>query len=161
MRLILLAMAFAVGAPAVVQDEDPELPAWMAGCWETRHGARWAEECWTVPRGGMMIGSGRRGEDDRLSEWEVMRIALAEPHGDGPALRMAFVAAPGGTGWTTTFAWSADDSDGVTFTNIANDYPQRVRYWRDGPYLKARISMADDSRPVEWSYAPMAAAIEP
>ena len=31
-------------------DDDPVLPAWMAGCWETRDGARWAEECWIAPR---------------------------------------------------------------------------------------------------------------
>jgi hypothetical protein len=154
MRFILLAMALMVAAPATAQDDDPVLPAWMAGCWETRDGARWAEECWIAPRGGMMIGSGRRGEGDRLVEWEVMRIALSEPHDDGSVLRMAFVAAPGGTGWTT-FAWSPGDGDGVAFANVANDYPQLVRYWRKGKNLKARISMADGSRPVEWTYRPM------
>ena len=154
MRLFLLAMALAIGAPAVAQNDDPVLPAWMAGCWETRDGARWAEECWTVPRGGMMVGSGRRGEGDRLGEWEVMRIALSEPQGEGPALRMAFAAAPGGTGWTT-FAWSPGDDAGVAFHNAANDYPQLIRYWREGSNLNARISMADGSRPVQWTYRPM------
>ncbi len=40
MRFILLAMALMVAAPATAQDDDPVLPAWMAGCWETRDGAR-------------------------------------------------------------------------------------------------------------------------
>ncbi len=156
MRSILLATALATGAPAAAQDEAPVLPAWMAGCWETRTGVRWAEECWTAPRGGMMIGSGRRGAGERLDEWEVMRIALAAPNGDGPVIAMAFVAAPGGTGWTR-FAWSPDGGEGVAFHNLANDYPQVVRYWRDGPRLKARISMADGSRTMEWDYLPIRA----
>ena len=153
--MILLVAALALAVPAASQESEPVLPAWLAGCWETRDGPRWAEECWTVPRAGMMIGSGRRGEGDRLGEWEVMRIALAEANGDGPVIRMAFSAAPGGNGWTT-FTWSPDDAGGVAFINVANDYPQVVRYWRAGKMLKARISMADGSRPVEWSYAPMA-----
>ena len=154
MRAIFLAATLVIAAPAASKEADPVLPAWMAGCWETRDGSRWAEECWTVPRAGMMIGSGRRGEGDRLGEWEVMRIALAEPNGDRPVIRMAFLAAPGGRGWTT-FAWSPDGEGGVAFTNAANDYPQVVRYWREGETLKARISMVDGSRPIEWSYAPM------
>ena len=68
--------------------------------------------------------------------------------------RMAFVAAPSRSGWTL-FGWSPDVGEGVAFYNLANDYPQVVRYWRDGSHLKARISMADGSRPVEWDYAPM------
>ena len=40
------------------------MPAFLAGCWEQRQGDRWTEECWTVPRGGLMIGSGRDGQGD-------------------------------------------------------------------------------------------------
>lgn len=154
MRFILLAMTLALGASATAQEDAPVLPSWMAGCWETRDGTRWAEECWTAPRAGMMLGSGRRGEGEVLGEWEIMRIALAEPNGNGPAIRMAFVAAPRGTGWTT-FAWSPGEGEGIAFYNLANDYPQLVHYWRDGKNLRARISMADGSRPMEWNYAPV------
>ena len=150
--------AFLLAGPLLAAEPDPdaapELPAWMAGCWESRQQDRWAEECWTVPRGGMMIGSGRRGRGDTLEEWEVMRIALDEPDGEGASVRMAFAAAPSGRGWTM-FGWSPDAGKGIAFRNVANDYPQVVRYWRDGSHLKARIAMADGSRPVEWDYAPM------
>ena len=37
------------------------MPAFLTGCWEQRQGDRWTEECWTSPRGGLMIGSGREG----------------------------------------------------------------------------------------------------
>lgn len=148
----LLAVPF--NAAGVDTDVAPELPSWMAGCWESRQQDRWAEECWTVPRGGMMMGSGRRGKGGELEEWEVMRIALDEPNASGPAIRMAFLAAPAGRGWTM-FGWSPGKEQGVAFYNVTNDYPQVVRYWRDGSHLKARISMADGSKPVEWDYAPM------
>lgn len=163
MRWSLLACAALVAtAPSALaaessSDRVPALPGWMAGCWEARDGARWAEECWTIPRAGTLLGSGRRGSGDRLGEWEFMRIALDEPNGDGPVIRMAFAASPGGKGWTL-FAWSPDDRDGITFHNAANDYPQVIRYWREGARLKARISMADGSKPMEWDYAPMGGA---
>lgn len=155
MRIAALAMAAAlVAAPLCAQDvPQPALPGWMAGCWEMRDGERWAEECWTIPRGGMMLGSGRAGTGDRVASWETMRIALAEPDSGG-AIPMAFVAAPGGTGWTT-FGWSPADEDGVTFHNASNDYPQRVRYWREGEQLKAETSLLDGSQAMQWAFRRM------
>lgn len=149
-----LPLTLASAPLAAQRSEEPALPAWMAGCWEMRDGERWAEECWTIPRGGMMLGSGRAGTGDQVASWETMRIALAEPNGEGPVLRMAFVAAPGGTGWTA-FGWSPADDEGVTFHNAANDYPQRVRYWREGELLKAEISLEDGSNAMRWTFARM------
>jgi hypothetical protein len=156
MRVAAFALAFAcMATPLAAQDvEEPALPAWMAGCWEMRDGERWAEECWTIPRGGMMLGSGRAGTGDKVASWETMRIALAEPNGDGPVVRMAFVAAPGGTGWTT-FGWSPAEDEGVTFHNAANEYPQRVRYWREGELLNAETSLEDGTRPIRWTFRRM------
>ena len=59
MRFAVMAMMLAV-TPAAAQ-EIPALPAWMAGAWqqEGANGA-WAEEYWTQPRGGMMIGAALR-----------------------------------------------------------------------------------------------------
>lgn len=156
MRVAALAMTAAlVAAPLWAQDaRQPVLPGWMAGCWEMRDGERWAEECWTIPRGGMMLGSGRAGTGDRVASWETMRIALAEPDSGGAAIPMAFVAAPGGTGWTT-FGWSPTDEDGVTFHNASNDYPQRVRYWREGELLRAETSLLDGSQAMQWTFRRM------
>ena len=156
MRVAALALAAAfVVTPLAAQDvAEPTLPGWMAGCWEMRDGERWAEECWTIPRGGMMLGSGRAGTGDQVASWENMRIALAEPNGEGPVIRMAFVAAPGGTGWTV-FGWSPAEDEGVTFHNATNDYPQRVRYWREGELLKAEVSLLDGSQAMQWTFRRM------
>lgn len=157
MRLAAFACALLLtAAPLAAQDvPEPTLPAWMAGCWEMRDGERWAEECWTIPRGGMMLGSGRTGTGDHVASWENMRIALAEPHPDGAVVRMAFVAAPGGGGWTV-FGWSPhEDAAGVTFYNQGNDYPQRVRYWREGELLNAEISLKDGSEAMRWTFRRM------
>lgn len=131
------------------------MPAWMSGCWQWSEGERWGEECWTIPRAGQMLGSGRTGKGDKVHSFEFMRIALDEPNGDEPVIRMAFVAAPGGGAGWTTFAWDSSDKPGVTFSNAAHDYPQRVRYWREGERLMAEVSLADGTKSQRWSFARM------
>jgi hypothetical protein len=131
--------------------QEPKLPESMVGCWEQRSGDRWTEECWMPPRGGIMLGSGRSGTGDRVSEWEAIQIVLDRQNGDGPAARMAFWAAPGGVN-RTMFAWNPSDLPGVTFVNAAHDYPQRIRYWREGERLMAETSLADGSKPRRWTY---------
>ncbi|HYI40633.1 MAG TPA: DUF6265 family protein [Allosphingosinicella sp.] len=125
--------------------------SWMAGCWEQRDGDRWTEECWTTMRGGLMLGSGRTGRGGSILEWESLRIERDAPNGEGPIVRLAYFAAPGGRGWTR-FAGASNKGPGVTFYNFANDYPQRIRYWRDGDSLMAEIAMKDGSRPRRWRY---------
>lgn len=146
--------ALLIASPLAAQETRAELPGWMAGCWEMRDGERWAEECWTVPRGGMMMGSGRTGVGDTVRNWEFMRIAADEPNGDGPVLRMAFAASPGGRGWTT-FGWSPSAEEGVTFFNAANDFPQRVRYWLEDGKLNAEIALEDGGNAMRWTFSRM------
>jgi hypothetical protein len=146
-KLPVLAMALAaLPQPAFAQ--GAELPGWMAGCWEMRDGDRWAEECWTIPRGGQMIGSGRAGTGDEVRSFEHMRIERDETG------TLAFLASPGGEGWTP-FTAVAEAGEGVTFENAANDYPQRVRYWREGELLKAEILRKDGSRAMSWTFRRM------
>jgi hypothetical protein len=148
------AALLALAAPASAQ-EEVELPAWMAGCWEMRDGERWADECWMSPRGGVMLGAGRSGSSAETTSWEAMQIIIADrvAAGDGAIPKMTFWASPDGQS-RTPFVWSPHERDGVTFFNLANDYPQRVHYWRDGALLKAEISMADGSKPMRWTFAP-------
>lgn len=143
-------------AAALARASRPDLPdindlGWMAGCWEQREGDRWTEECWTQPRGGMMFGSSRTGRGDTMIEWEALRIERDAPNGDGPVVRLGYLAAPGGGPWTL-FAWSRSGGPGITFYNVANDYPQRIRYWREGRVLVAEIALADGSKPRRWRY---------
>ena len=123
------------------------MPSWMSGCWQSRDGERWAEECWTIPRGGQMLGSGRTGAAGEVRSFEFMRI-------EGGEGGLRFLASPGGSGWTS-FAAAADPGEGVTFVNPDNDYPQRVRYWREDGELKAEISLLDGSNAVQFAFRPM------
>jgi hypothetical protein len=130
----------------------PSLPAWMAGCWEERKGDRWTEECWTAPRGAIMLGSGRSGRGNSVSSWEVMQIVHEET--DDPALPwMTFYGAPGGKN-RTAFAWVPEKGARLTFMNAQHDYPQRIRYWRDGKYLIAETALAEGSKAQRWRYSP-------
>jgi len=145
MLLIAAAIAAQV-APAT------QLPDWMAGCWEQRSGEQWTEECWSTPRGSMMIGYSRSGTGGVLDSWEWLQIERIET--DDPAIDpMAFYASPGGKG-RTKFAFSPSSEPGVTFVNLSNDYPQRIRYWREGRDLLAEISLGDGSKRTRWRYAP-------
>ncbi|RZK00913.1 MAG: hypothetical protein EOO76_10890 [Novosphingobium sp.] len=146
--------ALSLIAPAQAENPTPALPGWMAGCWQQARGEDWAEECWTIPRAGQMMGSSRSGRGEQVKTWEFMRILRDAPNGDAPVVRMAFQAAPQGRDWTM-FAWSPSSEPGVTFTSAAHDYPQRIRYWREGRLLKAEISKLDGSHAQGWTYTPM------
>lgn len=130
---------------------EPELPGWMAGCWESRSGERWTEECWTIPRAGTMLGSGRTGVSDELTNWETMQIFGDYEFEDGAVARMVFIGKPMNKNGAI-FVWSPSDQPGLTFTNQFHDYPQRIRYWREGEELLAETSLLDGERLQQWRY---------
>ena len=134
--LLLLAEVAASPAP---------LPAYLAGCWEQRKGDRWTEECWTAPRGGLMIGSGRDGHGDIVRHWEWMRIERA---GDGS---LSFYGSPKGAAAVAFKATQISETE-IVFANPSHDFPQRVRYLRTTTGIDAEVSLADGSKPVRWSY---------
>ena len=146
--LLMIAAILAADVPA------PALPAWMAGCWEQRSGEKWTEECWTAPRAGIMLGSGRSGTGGVLDNWEVMQIELVET--DDPVIDpIIFYGAPRGQN-RTAFAWVRNGKGaGLTFVNAGHDYPQQIRYWREGKYLMAETSLADGTKAQRWRYSPM------
>jgi hypothetical protein len=124
-----------------------ELPDWLTGEWQQQRGDRWAEEVWTLPRGGVMIGVGRNGRGDSLAGWEVMRIVRAA---DGT---LAFHGAPEG-GPATVFPVVEQGVRDIVFANPGYDYPQRIRYWREGRLLMAETSRMDGSDTQSWTYSP-------
>jgi hypothetical protein len=149
MRGWMVALALAL-APVAVSALEPvdALPGWMAGAWERAEGDSWSDEFWTPPRGGMMIGAARIGKGAALEMFEHTRIVCKA---DGT---LSFFAQPRGVP-ASEFPLVAREAQMVEFANPAHDYPQRVRYWREGPLLKARISLMDGSKAMEWSYKPM------
>lgn len=139
---------------ATQSDPAAAMPAWMAGCWLQEKESSWTEECWTAPRGGVMLGSGRNGRGERVRSWETLQILADSKSETGDPVPLAYWAAPGG-GARTMFQWKADGGPGVSFYNEAHDYPQRIRYWREGDDLMAEISLADGSKAVHWRYRPI------
>ena len=84
-----------------------------------------------------------------MKSWETLRIAL-KPDG-----KVSLFAQPKGAP-PTEFTLSAASDDAIEFTNAANDYPQRIRYWRQGQLLMAEISKLDGSNAMQWRYRPVA-----
>lgn len=132
----------------------PQMPVWMAGCWESRTGDRSTVECWSMPSDGgtVMQGESVSRAGEKIVERETMQIVHEQT--DDPALPwMTFRAAPNG-GKPTVFAWMHSSAPGLTFVNDDHDYPQRIRYWREGSLLIAEISASDGSKARRWRYSP-------
>ena len=141
----ITAICIALGLSVAAFGHSWSLPAWMTGAWAYQNGDDWGDEYWTPPRGNIMIGAARMGKGDELVVWESTRIAYDE---DG---KLAFWAMPRGATATKFPALESGDKD-ITFANATNDYPQRIRYWREGKALNAEISMMDGSKPYRFSY---------
>lgn len=148
MRKYLWAIVLLVIPVAALAAAPAPLPAWLTGAWALKNGEEWGDEYWTPPRGGIMIGAARMGKGDKLIVWESTRIAYDE---DG---KLAFWAMPRGVP-ATKFCATRQAATSVTFDNAAHDYPQRVRYWREGKMLKAEISLIDGSKAFRFDYLPM------
>jgi hypothetical protein len=142
----ILATLSLLAAPATAN--ETALPEWLTGAWARSDGDKWADEYWTSPRAGIMIGASRSGVGDKLIFWEHMRIVR---DADGT---LAFWAIAGDQK-PVRFAATAVSTREIVFENGAHDYPQRIRYWRDGSELKARISLIDGSKPVDFSFRVM------
>jgi len=147
------AIAFAGASTAgQAQTAAPALPGWMAGCWITERDSdgRRSEECWTVARGDMMLGSGHTFNAGRSLDFEHMRIVR-----EGATI--AFFGQPKGAA-ATRFALDrqvapvAGSTAEVSFLNAAHDYPQRITYRLVGGNLEAEIALKDGSRPMKWTY---------
>lgn len=124
---------------------DDDLPGWMAGCWTGDDGGAWSEECWSAPRGGSMMGHSRSGRGTELSMWEATQI-MREADGT-----VTFWASPRGAA-RSPFPIVSRGAAEIVFANPAHDYPQRLRYWREGDTLHAEISLADGSKPYRFRF---------
>jgi hypothetical protein len=147
-------LVVAASAGLAVAGDPSTLPDWMAGCWVAETEVEWVEECWTPPRGGIMLGTnrtGKQGDGDTPAGWEMMQIGPVRPEAEPAARGLAFRASLRGSPWTA-FERVANKAPGLTFLNTAHDYPQRIHYWREGELLKAEVSLADGSEPMKWTF---------
>ncbi len=148
MRIVPIGLAFMLTAAPLAAQDFAQFPTWLVGAWSNVDGENWTEEFWTHPRGGMMIGASREGRGETLRSWESIRILRKE---DGT---LVYVPMPNG-GEAVEFALVRQDEQSIEFASPAHDFPQRIRYWREGDRLNAEIALIDGSRAVRWSYLPM------
>ena len=138
--MVGLATAALAAAPT-----EPIPLDWLVGGWVHQQDNRWTEEWWTPSRAGLMLGASRSGTDDRLAEFEHLRIMSAPGGGS------VYQAQPGGKP-AVAFQEERRAANEVSFTNPDHDYPQRITYRRNGDTLTASISMMDGSRRLTWTY---------
>lgn len=138
-----------IAAPLSAADpRDAALPGWLAGTWMMEDGAEWSDELWTDARGGIMLGVARTGFGSQLQSWETTQIKV-KPDGS-----ISFIAQPSGKP-PSEFPMVLRSEAAIEFANPAHDYPQRIRYWRQGQLLMAEISRIDGSDAVRWNYRPV------
>ncbi len=146
-RILPIALLFC-SVPLGAQSVARSLPEWLAGTWMTEDGASWSDEVWTDARGGLMLGLARTGFGARLDSWELVQIRQKL---DGT---ITFVAQPQGKP-ASEFPMVLVSDEAIEFANPAHDYPQRIRYWRQGKLLMAEISKIDGSQAIRWNYRPV------
>ncbi len=151
--LTVLAVFSMLAAVPVAAADDAGLPAFMAGTWMMEDGASWSDELWSDDKGGVMLGVARTGFGSDIKSWEMARI---ERKADGT---ISLFAQPRG-GAATEFRQALRSADSVEFANPANDFPQRIRYWRQGKLLMAEISKLDGSGAVRWNYRPVVPPVD-
>lgn len=117
---------------------------WLGGRWVQEGPDGWAEESWTLPRGGVMLGTGLTGKGDKARSFEFMRIA-------DDANGIAFWGSPGGRTPVAFPLVEAGPKD-VAFENPQHDYPTRISYRREGKALIATTSGPGGANPQRWRY---------
>ncbi len=146
LAMILTPLALvAAHAPAPATDPAPiDSVAFMAGDWGMTDADGWTHEHWSAPMGGTMMGYSMSGADT-VTFREFMRIA---PNDDG---QLALVV----TGVDLTpvaFTLTEAAVNSATFEAPEHDYPQKIKYMRDGDVMVATISMTDGSHISTWEY---------
>jgi hypothetical protein len=140
---MLMALLLATASPAT--DRVPL--GWLIGTWCNDPGdGEQTCETWT--------GYDRQQEAHGVSETQGPRGTTREAMTIvNDAGRLVFHAKPQGQAPTDFFSTSRDYAPPtLEFVNEKHDYPQRIRYWREGALLMAEIAMADGSKPERWTY---------
>jgi len=120
--------------------------SWMSGHWVVAGAnGRWTEEHWSAPRAGTMIGYSWSGAGEAISEYEYLRLQAGEDD------EIVYLAQPNG-GAGTGFHLARSEGTSATFENPTHDFPQRIRYVRDGDTMVATISAMDGSHAMSWTF---------
>lgn len=124
MRTWISALVLWGVAPVVPLDaQTPSLPAWLAGCWQSR-GNRQTLEMWMPPAGGLMLGASRTMIGGVVREYE--QLVIKAENGT-----LVYTATPSGQQTASFTATSVTDTSFVV-ENPQHDFPQRISYRRLG-----------------------------
>jgi len=152
--LLGAAAIFAAGrraSGAAAGDADVLAPvSWLAGDWETRYATPYVEEHWTGPAGGAMLGTSRAIRDNKMVEFEFMRL---EARADG----IFYMPQPFGKP-PVDFKFTPTVNHEAVFANPGHsDHLKKITYRknRDGT-LTARIEGENNGKAFaqEWHYFP-------
>lgn len=114
-------------------------------------GAAWADEVWTSARGNMMLGLGRTGFGPDIQSWQTAHI-VRKPDGS-----LCYIVQSKG-GAPVEFPVAVASAYAIEFANPAHDFPQRIRFWREGQLLMTELSKMDGSEAVRTNYRPVETA---
>ena len=111
---------------------------WLVGCWVSEDKS--SQEVWVVDSEKSLIGFGVAISSNQLAFYEILSI---KQNAGG---MWTYTAHPSGQASATFTAIEASENS-VEFVNPGHDYPQEIRYQRDGNQLHARISLLDGDEP--------------
>lgn len=148
MKSILFSATLLAGCTLSSQADEPAKPTldWLTGCWQSEDGS--SREVWSQSEDGYFFGYAVVLNEESVVFFEQMRI--------DPGAPPTFQAYPRGAGPSGFPAVSIAETS-VTFANAEHDYPQKIKYMRDGDALNAVISLIDDTQQGIFNFKPCAA----
>lgn len=144
--LFCFALLSLIALPSQAEEANPNRLDWLTGCWQGDDQV--TREVWSRSEDGYYFGYSVVTKNGHVIFYEQMRI--------DPAPMPVFNAYPAGKG---LFPFAATDlsETSITFANPDHDFPQKIKYWRDGEALKAVISTINDESPAQFSFTPCSA----
>jgi hypothetical protein len=127
-----------VSALAVGSNHDSKQLSWLAGCWVSTDKS--AQEVWVVDSDHSLIGFNVVFSDNQVEFYEVLSIRRNE---DGS---LVYTPHPSGQP-SASFVATEVAENSVVFTNPDHDYPQEIKYAREGNHLNATISLLAGAKP--------------
>jgi len=133
-----LAALALIPALALGDDTNGHELGWLVGCWVSPD--RSSQEVWVVDSNRLLAGFGVAVSNKVVAFYEVLSIRQNE---DGS---FVYTAHPSGQ-VPASFVAGEITANSVVFVNPDNDYPQEIRYLREGNRLYATISLLGGANP--------------
>ena len=117
---------------ALGSDSDSDKLSWLAGCWMTPDKS--SQEVWVIDSDRSLAGFSVAISSNKVGFYEVLSISRGK---DGSWVYTAYPSGQASASFTATEI----TENSVVFANPDHDYPQEIRYVREGNRLFATISL--------------------